>query len=61
MLEPKLFSLYLAALAAVYLAPGPDMALVLATSAGRGVRAEMARRWLMGSVFAALAARLAAG
>lgn len=33
--------LYLAALAAVYLAPGPDMALVMATAAGRGARAGL--------------------
>ncbi len=39
MLESTLLTLYLAALTAVYLAPGPDMALIMAASATRGTRA----------------------
>jgi threonine/homoserine/homoserine lactone efflux protein len=39
--DPSLMPLYLAALVAVFLAPGPDMALVLATAAGRGTRAGL--------------------
>jgi len=37
--ESTFLYVYLAALVAVYLAPGPDMALVMATSASRGLRA----------------------
>ena len=37
--ESTFLYIYLAALVAVYLAPGPDMALVMATSASRGLRA----------------------
>ncbi|WP_083370213.1 LysE family translocator [Chromobacterium sphagni] len=37
MLPLSALSLYLAALVAVYVLPGPDMALVMATSASRGV------------------------
>lgn len=37
MLPLSVLSLYLAALVAVYVLPGPDMALVMATSASRGV------------------------
>lgn len=37
MLPLSVLSLYLAALAAVYVLPGPDMALVMTTSASRGV------------------------
>ncbi|UTH76632.1 LysE family translocator [Chromobacterium sp. IIBBL 290-4] len=36
MLSLSVLSLYLAALVAVYVLPGPDMALVMATSASRG-------------------------
>lgn len=39
MIETSLLCVYLAALAAVYLTPGPDMALVMAVSAGNGARA----------------------
>jgi len=38
MLSPSILSLYLAALVAVYVLPGPDMAMVMATSASRGVK-----------------------
>lgn len=41
MLDPTHLPLYFAALVAVYLAPGPDMALVMATSASRGARAGL--------------------
>ncbi|AXE28628.1 LysE family translocator [Chromobacterium phragmitis] len=41
MLPLSVLSLYLAALVAVYVLPGPDMALVMATSAGRGIRAGL--------------------
>lgn len=41
MIEPTLLYLYLTALAAVYLSPGPDMALVLTISAGQGRRAGL--------------------
>jgi threonine/homoserine/homoserine lactone efflux protein len=41
MSDPAVLSLYLVALVAVYLAPGPDMALVVATSAARGARAGL--------------------
>ena len=41
MIEPALLSLYLGALTAVYLSPGPDMALIMAVSAGRGRRAGL--------------------
>ncbi|POZ60196.1 LysE family translocator [Chromobacterium alticapitis] len=37
----SVLSLYLAALVAVYVLPGPDMALVMATSASRGVGAGL--------------------
>ncbi|RJF95225.1 LysE family translocator [Noviherbaspirillum saxi] len=37
-MDATLFSLYFSALVAVYLLPGPDMALVVATGASRGVR-----------------------
>jgi threonine/homoserine/homoserine lactone efflux protein len=37
-IEPTLLYLYLAALTAVYLSPGPDMALVLAVSTSQGKR-----------------------
>ena len=37
-MDLTLFSLYLSALVAVYLLPGPDMALVIATATARGVR-----------------------
>ena len=39
MIEPALLSLYLGALIAVYISPGPDMALVLAVSGNQGRRA----------------------
>ena len=39
MIEPALLYLYLTTLIAVYLSPGPDMALVLAVSANQGRRA----------------------
>lgn len=39
MIEASVLCVYLAALAAVYLTPGPDMALVMAVSAGNGARA----------------------
>ncbi|MDN0077404.1 LysE family translocator [Crenobacter sp. SG2303] len=38
MLSLSVLSLYLAALVAVYVLPGPDMAMVMATSASRGVK-----------------------
>lgn len=38
-IEPTLLYLYLTALTAVYVTPGPDMALVLAVSASQGKRA----------------------
>lgn len=41
MLSLSVLSLYLAALVAVYVLPGPDMALVMATSASRGVGAGL--------------------
>ena len=41
MIEPALLYLYLITLIAVYLSPGPDMALVLAISASQGRRAGM--------------------
>ncbi|MCF6187480.1 MAG: LysE family translocator [Desulfobulbaceae bacterium] len=41
MIEPALLSLYLGALVAVYLSPGPDMALIMAVSAGQGRRAGL--------------------
>ncbi len=41
MIEPALLYLYLTALIAVYLSPGPDMALVLAVSASQGRRAGL--------------------
>ncbi|WP_047250389.1 LysE family translocator [Chromobacterium subtsugae] len=41
MLPLSLLSLYLAALVAVYVLPGPDMALVMATSASRGAGAGL--------------------
>lgn len=41
MIEPTLLYLYLTALTAVYLSPGPDMALVLAVSAGQGRKAGL--------------------
>ncbi|MFP5222739.1 MAG: LysE family translocator [Acidobacteriota bacterium] len=39
MLETSVVAVYLAAVAAVYVTPGPDMALVMAVSAGNGTRA----------------------
>ncbi|MDN7947261.1 LysE family translocator [Burkholderia multivorans] len=42
MISTHLLLIYLAALAAIYAVPGPDMALVLQTSIGRGVRAGIA-------------------
>jgi threonine/homoserine/homoserine lactone efflux protein len=39
MIDSTILTLYLAALTAVYLAPGPDMALIMAASATRGTRA----------------------
>ncbi|WP_027190298.1 LysE family translocator [Fundidesulfovibrio putealis] len=39
MIEADVFAVYLAAVAAVYLTPGPDMALIMAVSAGNGARA----------------------
>ena len=39
MIEPTLLYLYLITLIAIYLSPGPDMALVLAVSASQGRRA----------------------
>ncbi|MDW9249665.1 LysE family translocator [Burkholderia cepacia] len=42
MISTHLLLIYLAALAAIYAVPGPDMALVLQTSIGRGVRLGMA-------------------
>lgn len=41
MIEPTLLYLYITALIAVYLSPGPDMALVLAVSASQGRRAGL--------------------
>lgn len=41
MIEPTLLYLYISALIAVYLSPGPDMALVLAVSASQGKRAGL--------------------
>lgn len=41
MLSLSALSLYLAALVAVYVLPGPDMAMVMATSASRGVGAGL--------------------
>jgi len=41
MIEPALLSLYLGALVAVYLSPGPDMALIMAVSAAQGKRAGL--------------------
>jgi threonine/homoserine/homoserine lactone efflux protein len=41
MFAPSSLLLYLAALTAVYLAPGPDMALVMATAVDRGPRAGL--------------------
>lgn len=41
MIETSILCVYLAALAAVYLTPGPDMALVVAVSAGNGARAGL--------------------
>lgn len=42
MISTHLLLIYLAALAAIYALPGPDMALVLQTSIGRGVRPGIA-------------------
>lgn len=42
MFSLTLLSLYIGALLMIYALPGPDMALVLQTSAGRGVRPGMA-------------------
>ena len=42
MISTHLLLIYLAALAAIYAVPWPDMALVLQTSIGRGVRPGMA-------------------
>lgn len=42
MISTHLLLIYLAALAAIYAVPRPDMALVLQTSIGRGVRPGMA-------------------
>ncbi|WP_193099762.1 LysE family translocator [Burkholderia sp. Z1] len=42
MISTHLLLIYLAALAAIYAVPGPDMALVLQTSIGRGVRPGLA-------------------
>ncbi|MBU9467945.1 LysE family translocator [Burkholderia multivorans] len=42
MISMHLLLIYLAALAAIYAVPGPDMALVLQTSIGRGVRPGIA-------------------
>lgn len=39
MIETSVLCVYLAALAAVYLTPGPDMALIMTVSAGNGARA----------------------
>ena len=41
MIEPTLLYLYLTALAAIYVSPGPDMALVLAVSASQGKKAGL--------------------
>ncbi len=41
MIEPALLYLYVTALIAVYLSPGPDMALVLAVSSSQGRRAGL--------------------
>ncbi len=41
MIDSTTLTLYLAALISVYLVPGPDMALVMAASASRGLRAGM--------------------
>ncbi len=41
MIDSTSLYLYLAALTAVYLVPGPDMAMVMAASASRGLRAGM--------------------
>jgi threonine/homoserine/homoserine lactone efflux protein len=41
MIEPTLLYLYITALIAIYLSPGPDMALVLAVSASQGRRAGL--------------------
>ncbi|MBU9161445.1 LysE family translocator [Burkholderia multivorans] len=42
MISTHLLLIYLAALAAIYAVPGPDMALVLQTSIGRGARPGIA-------------------
>ena len=59
MFEPTLMSLYLAALVAVFLAPGPDMALVMATAASHGAHAGL--RTALGIAAARYAHVLAAG
>ncbi|MDR3640431.1 MAG: LysE family translocator [Humidesulfovibrio sp.] len=59
MLDPTPLSLYLAALVAVFLAPGPDMALVVATAGDRGTRAGL--RAGLGIACARYAHVLAAG
>jgi len=59
MFEPTLLPLYLAALAAVFLAPGPDMALVVATAASHGARAGL--RTALGIAAARYVHVLAAG
>lgn len=45
MIEPPLLYLYLAALTAVYLSPGPDLALVLAVAASQGRKAGLRTAW----------------
>jgi threonine/homoserine/homoserine lactone efflux protein len=59
MFEPTLLPLYLAALAAVFLAPGPDMALIVATAASHGARAGL--RTALGIAAARYVHVLAAG
>ncbi len=41
MIDPTVPYLYIAALTAVYIVPGPDMALIVSSSAGRGLRAGL--------------------
>ncbi len=57
--ETHVLLVYLAALAAVFLAPGPDMVLLLATAAGHGTRAGL--RTALGFAAARYCHCLAAG
>ncbi|WP_179401485.1 LysE family translocator [Burkholderia guangdongensis] len=59
MISTHLLLIYLAALAAIYAIPGPDMALLLQTGIGRGTRpgvAAAAGLWLSRSVHVTLSA-----